>query len=125
MKFAPILPLSFRNQNVGVTPVKVNTTATGVEVYGWRLINLNTGLVYLKLYDTVAAPTVGTTVPVAIIPIFASGVSEMELMSQNLNRYVPREFFQNNFWIACTTGIADTDTTAPSTGLDVQMKYLQ
>lgn len=123
MRFPSILPVGFRNQAVNITPIKVGTGSA--MLLAWRLINQNVGQVYLKLYDSIAAPVIGTAVPVAIIPIFAGGVSETGLKSSLNAGFVPHEFFQNFMWIAATTGILDTDSTAPSVNIDVQLKYVQ
>lgn len=122
MDFA--IPLNYRNQALKNVPALVQTAASQGTVIGYRFINLNTGIVYVKFYDKVTAPTVGTDVPIAIIPVFASGVTEMELGSVAHKHYIPREFFKLGVWIAATTGILDSDNTAPAANVDIQVKHL-
>lgn len=125
MQTPSIVPQIFRNQALGTTPVRVGLSGP-CSILGWRIVNLNaTDIAYLKFYDTVSAPTVGTTVPIAFVPVLSVGVSAADILGTALNGFVPRYYFQNSLWVADTKGIADTDTTSPSTFLDVQIQFVQ
>jgi hypothetical protein len=82
------------------------------QLYGGVVINLATGVRYLKFYNATAANvTVGTTTPVMTIPIPTAGSANgagfvIPIPSQG----VP---FDTAITVAATTGIADNDTGAP------------
>lgn len=82
------------------------------QLYGGVVINLATGVRYLKFYNATAANvTVGTTTPVMTIPIPTAGSANgagfvIPIPSQG----VP---FDTAITVAATTGIADNNTGAP------------
>ena len=107
----------YRNVAVVATPVLVSPDARFLAA--WNLINPNTSGVFLKLYDaaTAGAVTVGTTAVKSTLFIPGSGTSVLA----NLENY--QLGFQDGIVVAVTTGIADSDTTAPSTGAYVEIQY--
>jgi hypothetical protein len=107
-------PDQFRNAAVLAVPFKVGSDAQ--TLYGYNIINTNASTVYLKLYNSVLAPTVGTAIPVLTIPVPANG----NVVFFGADQYV---YFRLGFWIACVTGVLDTDTTAPGAGIIVQIQY--
>jgi hypothetical protein len=74
-------------------------------VYGLTVHNVNAAVRYLKLYDKVSAPTVGTDTPAFTIPIPASGGAVHWYPS------VPVEFALG-LGIGIVTGGADSDNTS-------------
>lgn len=86
-----------------------NTTAIVVKaypgtVYGWQLFNSSAAKIYVKLYNATA--TVGTTVPILTIGI-AAGVHRDVFLSFPM-------WLDTAINVGITTGIADSDTTAPA-----------
>lgn len=104
----------FRNTAVGVAPVTIK--ATGGTVYAYNLINPNTTPVFLKFYDS-AAPVVGTTVPTSTVAIPANGAYVI------VRNGFPHGTYATAIKVAVTANLADTDTTAPATGILVQLAY--
>lgn len=72
-------------------------------------INVAAAVRYLKLYDLARAPVVGTDVVTRLIPIPAQTTGAGFLIQPG----VPLRF-NNGLALAITTGVADTDTTAPT-----------
>jgi hypothetical protein len=78
--------------------------------------NVNGNPRFVKLFDTVAAPTLGVTVPVfnAIIPGNVSGSGSNIPIPQS--RPFAALQFLNGLWIAVTANIALLDNTGISSG---------
>ena len=75
---------------------------------GWNILNTNAAARYVKLYDTMAPPTVGTDAPALTIQIPATS-------SDNLS--TPDGWkFDKGIYFATTTGVADSDTAAVGAG---------
>jgi hypothetical protein len=105
----PIYKVLWPNNTTPVHPI----VGKGRRLYGGYLFNVAATPRYLRFFDTLAAPTMGATSPVLVLPIpgeakvGAGGVVPFQL---------PLEFtaiFDNGLWISVTTGIADLDNTAP------------
>jgi hypothetical protein len=80
----------------------------GANLKGALLINTNAAARYVKLYESTDTPTVGTTAPAFTIEVPAS--SQVPLTwSDGIN-------FGKTMWVATTTGVADTDSTAVGAG---------
>lgn len=71
----------------------------------WGFNNHATDTRYLKVYDKLAAPTVGTDTPKLTLPILAG--RHEEIFDQD------GMLFESGIGIGATTGIADNDTGAP------------
>lgn len=91
-----------------------NATAVQVKsvpgkIIGIRTFNIAAAPAYLKLFDSLAGPTVGTTVPSDRVGIPGSTTGAG-------NNSFPTDgwIFQNGLWVVVTTGITDDDTGAPS-----------
>jgi hypothetical protein len=85
------------------------TNATSVkasagQVYGWYIYNANAAVRYLKLYNKASSPTVGTDVPVMVIPIPPGAAANVEFTNGIA--------FGTGIALALTTGVADADTGA-------------
>lgn len=85
--------------------------ATGGVVYGWAVTNQASTTRWLKFYDATAANvTVGTTTPVITFGIPGNSSDEV---SANMLGGVGIQF-STAITVAATTGVADSDTGAPS-----------
>lgn len=86
-----------------------STNATSVkasagQVFGWAIYNGNAAVRFLKLYNKASAPTVGTDVPVMVVPIPAGALANVAF---------PHGIaFAAGIAFALTTGVADSDTGA-------------
>lgn len=82
--------------------------------------NASTGDVYMRLYDCVGAPTLGTTPPI-----------ERGLVPASSNFTIGGDGFEgvaveNGLWIYLSKGIADNDNTAlPASKVFVNVNYAQ
>lgn len=106
---AYVMPLAPSVSGMSASAASTNSVlirgGAGRIVSGW-LTNISASTRYFKFYDKATAPTVGTDVPVIVIPVAA-------------NSAVPIDA-----WISCSLGIgmaitggaADTDTTAIGAG---------
>lgn len=100
----------------------LNSTAQDVltsagHVYGWNIINPNAGIIYVKFYDKLAASVVpASDVPVKVIQVRANDAAFLE-------PYTVQESFNTAISVRCVTGFAPTDTTAPATLPNVQIKF--
>jgi hypothetical protein len=101
-----------RDPNVLNTPVQIApvelTSGTGLNLYGWVFLNPNASAVFVKVYDSVAAPTPGVTIPVLTLQIPGNG--QVVFFGSDP---IP---FTNDMYVSVTTGYADTDATAAGLG---------
>ena len=114
---ASTIPNRFRNVSVSNTALLV--AAGSKVIVGWNLINTNSTSCFLKIYNaaTAGAVIVGTTIPIVTLMIPAAGLfflSNEDKFQVGLNLGIV---------VAVTTGIADTDNTAPVTGCLVEISY--
>ena len=72
-------------------------------------------VVYVKLYDSAGAITVGTDVPDWVFKITAS--------INQVFTFVPGEAFANGLKVACVTAGGTAGTTAPATPPTVRIAY--
>lgn len=106
---------AYRKTDLGITDQAVKSEAG--RLLGWNIINPNDEPVYLKFYDAaVGDVTVGTTVPVLTLQIPANGSIYQE-------PNCVQQIFSTAIVIAATKLLADTDTTAPDTAIQVNIKY--
>lgn len=110
----------YRNTALSSTDVQVQVSnASGIAVRGFNFINPNSTDVYVKFYDALAANvTVGTTTPILTLMVPSNG-SIFEAYDQNKTI----AFFSTALTVACVTGLADNDTTAPSTAIHASIQY--
>lgn len=99
----------YRNALQGGTPSVVASKSGTIQ--GWTLLNPNAETVYLKLYNT-ETPTVGTTTSLAVLPIPPGDGTNPGIYLKDDNE--PFRGF-SKLAIAAVTGLADSDTTAPTT----------
>lgn len=102
-----------------VTNVAVSGCNTACELTGWNIINTNTTDVYLKFSDVASGTTtIGTTAVVKTLLVPASTTIYMEHVSGTAQQY-----FNISMTCYCVTGFADSNSTAPTTGLYVELFY--
>lgn len=94
----------YRNLDVNATGINVDVAT--MKLYGAQLWNGHaTALRYLKVYDVAYPPTISDT-PVKTIPLKAQAQTDLATL-------VGVQFV-NGLGLRATTGIADSDTGAPS-----------
>lgn len=93
-----------------LTNIPSSISATTIDLYGFYVDNPNNVDVYLKFYNT-ASPTVGTTATVRKFRIPLNGFLYIQPGS------VPIHSFSTALSVAVTTGLADNNSTAPTTAL--------
>lgn len=111
----------FRNTGLTNSPQAIKTTPGFI--MGWNFINVNTVPVYVKFYNsTVANTTVATSTPLLtlFVPPGTTGVPGVFFQEAGL---VPQEVFSTAITIACVTGLADNNSTAPATPIHVSVRY--
>ena len=110
----------YRNTALSSTPDQVKSSATALR--GWNIINVNAVPVYVKFYDNLAASvTVGTTTPFLTLEVppqvsDTPGCVYMEPICV-------QDRATTALTIACVTGLADSNTVAPTTGIHVSLRY--
>jgi hypothetical protein len=99
----------FRSLDIDESEEEIKATAG--TLYGWWFANLATTTRFLKFYNATAANvTVGTTTPVLTFPM--PGNSSDDVAANALGGVGIK--FDTAMTVACTTGLADNDTGAPS-----------
>jgi hypothetical protein len=98
-----ILPVTAATTNA----TSVTTAAT--ELFTISVYNANAALRYLKIYNTNVAPTVGTTVPVLVIPLKAGDYTSIA--------WAKGFYLSTGLAYALTTGAATADTAAVGTDI--------
>jgi len=96
---------SASNINSAATTNATSVKSTAGTLYGVTASNVGAGAAYLKLYNKASAPTVGTDVPVLVVPIPASGVV-------NIGFGAIGHRFATGIALAITGAAVDSDTTA-------------
>ena len=117
----PPTTTAYRNTALSSTPQQVKGSA-GI-VYGWNFINTNTAAVYVKFYDALSGSvTVGTTTPLTIKMVPAGNGTTPGIFYLPKSQ-VPHGGFATGITIAAVTGIADSSTAAPTTGIYSEIGY--
>lgn len=94
----------YRNLDTQSTGVSIKASAG--QVYGWYIANNASSVRYVKLYDKATAASVGTDTPVLTIAIPANAAT---------NVFTPVGIpFTNGISIGGVTGVADSNTGAPT-----------
>lgn len=110
-------PSKFRNPSVSNTPVLVGSAGT-ITAYGWNLINTAGTDVFVKLYDSTAAPVIGTAIPIETLQVKIS--SSVVLYGAEMIIYCTL-----GLWVAVTLNSADSDNTAPASNAIIHINYKQ
>jgi hypothetical protein len=97
---APTVYQISNGQNITPTLIVLGS----LNLYGYNIYNLNAYSIYLKFYDSVASPTVGSDIPTLNVQVPALG-SVVLFGSDALAN------FSTGLWIAATKNYIYTDTT--------------
>lgn len=96
----------------GVLATPIFVRGTGTDVVGYHIYNASDATAFVQFYDSVVAPTVGTTV--------AKWVVSIPTLQQAFMQFpVAGIFFRDGLWIAATT--TASGSTAPSAALTVSV----
>jgi hypothetical protein len=107
------------------TPYTVVTTAgtnaaaikgSAGSLFEISVSNLTAATIYVKLYNMIVAPTVGTNVPMMTIPVAAGAFLPVQ--------YSQGKRFTSGISIAVTGAAAATDTTNVAAGAQISASYL-
>jgi len=99
-------------KNLDLDEVGYNVKGSAGQVYGWTITNKGASARFIKLYNVAGVPVVGTDTP------FMTLTAPPNVP---LERDIPAGIkFATGIGIAATTGVADSDTGAPTTN-DVQV----
>lgn len=100
---------SLASTNAGVA------RSVATNLYTVFVSNQNAAIRYLKIYNKASAPTVGTDVPVMVIPVPAGGFVNIDCTSMG-------QRFTLGIAYAITTGMADSDTGAVAAN-EIKVKF--
>jgi hypothetical protein len=96
---------TYRNINLGTTGVNIKGSAG--QVGGWFIANRSAAERVIKFYNKATAPTVGTDTPALTITLDAGTRASVPPGSVGIN-------FSSGIGIGASAGLADNDSTAPS-----------
>ena len=91
--------------------------ASGGKLMEITISNLTAATIYVKLYNKASAPTVGTDVPLATIPVVAGGFVCYDFGSVGKQ-------FGLGIALAVTAGAAATDTAAVAAGAQISTSHI-
>lgn len=102
-----------------LTNVAVSASILPVELTGYTFTNPNSSDVYIKFYNASSGTTtVGTTTVVRTIH-----VPRNTTVFQEHRKNQSLQYFSSALTVAATTGLADSSTTAPATGVYAEIYY--
>jgi hypothetical protein len=111
------------SRQTALSNTAVAIKATAGNIYGMNIINTNATPVYIKFYNTAqVSTTVGTTaiVDMYVVPaISGSNPGTLFIPIRESALY----HFTTAITVACVTGIADSDNTAPAAGVYAKFIY--
>lgn len=100
-------------QSLDIDESEEEIKASAGQLYGYYIYNAAAGVRYVKFYNaTAASVTVGTTAPLFVLPIPATSAANL-MGTHGIE-------FSTAISVAATTGVANSDTGAPSAN-DVQI----
>jgi hypothetical protein len=89
------------------TPLAPDGTGnTAASLCGYALTNTASSARHVKFYDKASAPSVGTDVPKRTVSLAANTTQEID--------FIRGKLFLSGLWVSVTTGVADTDNSAPT-----------
>lgn len=114
--------MSTSYSNIDVDESEDEVSSAAVTINWLNVINLTTSVLFLKMYDGLAADVVvGTTVPKFTFPIPAQADNNGGGFTLTVQRSMQ---FTKALTVAATTGIAITDIGSPGTnGLVLNLTY--
>ncbi|WP_438015325.1 hypothetical protein WMF18_31225 [Sorangium sp. So ce315] len=95
----------FVYRNTGLSTTGQVVKSSPGQVFGWHLANWGSSVAFVKLYNTSAAPTVGTTQPALTLMMPIGAV----ISAEHTNGIA----FTNGIGIGATTSPSDNNTSAP------------
>jgi hypothetical protein len=95
----------------------VSLKAAGGNLYSILLSNVSASTIFYKIYNKASAPTVGTDVPIATIPVPAGSTVTHEYGFTGLRCSL-------GIAAAATGAAAATDTTSSAAGMQIVVAYL-
>ena len=114
---APPAPVSLAALNSAASTNATLIKGSAGTLHSLVLSNNGGAAAFAKLYNKATAPTVGTDVPVAVIPVPAGGFASLDVVNG-----IP---FSLGIGLAITNLIADADATAVAAGqVKVMAGYL-
>lgn len=115
--FTPLTPTS-HNLNSAATTNATSVKNTVGTIFGLNAFNYTAATIYLKLYNKASAPTVGTDVPVMVVPLAADSRTTLDTGTLGMR-------LATGIAYCLVTGEPDTDTTAITAGaVKVKMDYV-
>lgn len=109
-------------RNTALTNTAVQVKASGGSVMGWNFINPNSVTVYVKFYNLATGVTVGTS-PILLTQAVPGGSASNPGINFLDVGLIPQEVFSTGISIACVTGLADNNNTAPTTPIHASVRY--
>jgi len=111
----PVTPSAYNLTSTASTNASSIKTSPG-SLYEISVFNPTAAVIYLKLYNKTTTPTVGTDVPLAVIPVPVNGQVTIE--------YGVGKRFSNGIALATTLGPLSTDVAAIAVGALISASYL-
>jgi hypothetical protein len=105
--------------DTALTNTVVGATIAPCNLTGWNIINANTSDVYVKFFDVSSGTvTLGTTQPVKTLLVPSSSTIYLEH-----NKEISQYYFSTALSLVCVTGLAVSNTTAPTTAIYIETYY--
>lgn len=106
----------FTETALGASAITVKSSAGTVYLLQGDNSGNSTTAVFVKLFHTNGAVTIGTTVPEEVIQ-FAGGAKRSLISTDG-------KAFSGGLQLACLTGAGATSTAAPASAVDVRVVYV-
>ncbi len=101
------------NGTTGVNATPQFVSGPGAKLYDYNIFNAAAATSFISFYDTLLAPTVGTTVPKWQIGVTTLGTAQLATQD------VAGIFFRDGLWVAATTTAAGN--TNPATPVVISL----
>ena len=111
-------PHTYRDDSLRTSVVTIRSEPC--DLFGWNIINPNSTAVYIKFYDTTDTVTIGTTsvIKTLLIPAMSTVVFGSSTRCNESQLVV-----NTALKMAVTTGLSDSDTTAPILNVYAEIFY--
>jgi len=110
----PLQAFTHKDILLNNSPEQIGEDDTATIVYSGEIDNSgNTAAVYLKLYDSVGAPAVGTAVPEMVLKVAAGEKRPFTLMNSDGTAWTSPAG-TTELWAACVTTGGTAGTTSPT-----------
>lgn len=111
----PVVPSAYALTTAATTNAAVVKSSAG-NLFEVSVFNSTAATVYVRLYNKASAPTVGTDVPIVVIPVPTNTLANIEFG-------VLGKRFAAGIAIAVTGAAANNDTTAVAAGALISASY--